>query len=115
MISHVGCAAVVSQPALHAPLARLLGESRVRVLLLGVADELPATGEASTAGGAEARDEADKWAEGEEAVLYAMYTSGSTGRPVQASRIPPSLRSFTRAGIEWLRCHRAVCMARPYK
>ena len=35
----------------------------------------------------------------------------STARP---SLIPALRTSFTRAGIEWCRCHRAVCMARPY-
>ena len=31
------------------------------------------------------------------------------------SPIPSPCTRFTRAGIEWRRCHRAVCMARPYK
>ena len=31
------------------------------------------------------------------------------------SRIPPCCAHSTRAGIEWSRCHRAVCMARPRK
>ena len=31
------------------------------------------------------------------------------------SRIPSLCTHFTRAGIEWRRCHRAACMARPYQ
>ena len=33
--------------------------------------------------------------------------------PVQPSRIPPLCILITRAGIEWRRCHHAVCMAQP--
>ena len=31
------------------------------------------------------------------------------------SLIPSLCTHFTRAGIEWRRCHHAVCMTRPYK
>ena len=31
------------------------------------------------------------------------------------SLIPSLCTTFTRAGIEWRRCNRAVCMARPCK
>ena len=31
------------------------------------------------------------------------------------SLIPSPCTRFTRAGIEWRRCHRAACMARPYQ
>ena len=31
------------------------------------------------------------------------------------SLIPSLCTRFTRAGIEWPRCHRAACMARPHK
>ena len=37
----------------------------------------------------------------------------AASRPVKPSRIPPLCIHFTRAEIEWRRCHHVVCMAQP--
>ena len=39
----------------------------------------------------------------------------SAAGPARPSLIPSLCTRFTRAGIEWPRCHRAACMARPHK
>ena len=44
---------------------------------------------------------------------YAVSAKGPP--PARPSLIPYLCTTFTRAGIEWCRCHHAVCMARPYK
>ena len=45
-------------------------------------------------------------------LLYFFTQSAHSARP---SPIPSPCTQFTRARIEWRRCHRAACMARSYQ
>ena len=47
-----------------------------------------------------------------------IVEEGATAVPLRTARPSPSpspCTQFTRAGIEWRRCHRAACMARSYQ
>ena len=48
-------------------------------------------------------------------VLRGVNPSYSPLALARPSPIPSPCTQLTRAGIEWRRCHRAACMARPYQ